>query len=152
MPISYEPDNQDNRMFMEPNTAAKSLAEETKAHRALYPEVYMKLKPLVSVTCDKINSSGVIPNQKELEDIADGIYDDFCKMHPDMENYMKKHDMDNDMPDAVQTIDYYDGYRHDRRFGGFRRRGLARDLIVSLLLAELFGMRRSYPYPISPYY
>lgn len=123
----------------------KSLVEETKKHRAMYPDIHYKLEPFISSTCDAIEATGMMPSQDELDDITDGIFDDFCRTYPDMENYMKSNENTSDMPEAVQTQVLFGG--RPRRFGGFRRRGLGRDLISALLLARLFGSRR---FPFSP--
>lgn len=126
----------------------KSMVEETKKHRAMYPDIHYKLEPFITSTCDAIEATGMMPSQDELDDITDGIFDDFCKTYPDMENYMKSNENTNDMTEAVQTQVLFGG--RPRRFGGFRRRGLGRDLISALLLARLFGSRRSPFFP--PFY
>lgn len=149
--MPFMPANE-NTMYEEANTPAKSLVEETKTHRALYPELHFKLKPFISATCDAIDAAGKMPSQQELDDITDDIHDEFCKMHPDMANYMNAGDNGNDQPEAVQTI-IFDGFRRGGYGRGFRRRGLARDLIGGLLLSELLGRGHRYPYyPYSPYY
>ena len=136
------PENE-NAVLVNPNSQSVSLVEEAKKHRALYPEVHYKLKPFISVTCDAIQATGVNPSAEELDELADNIYDDFCKVHPDMENYMKAGNEADDSPEAVQTITF--GGRYGYGYGrGFRRRGLGRDLIGGLLLGELAG--RGYPY------
>jgi hypothetical protein len=142
--------NMNENMVNAPNM--KSLIEEAKKHRAMYPEIHYKLEPFISNTCDAIESTGMMPSQDEMDDITDGIYDDFLKVNPDLANYMKANDND-DMPEAVQTQFLFGGYRPGR-YGGFRRRGLGRDLISALLLARLFGRRNPYyPYPqYYPYY
>ena len=127
-----------------------SLVEETKKHRAMYPEIHYKLEPFISMTCDAIESTGLMPSQDEMDDITDGIYDDFCRMHPDMANYMKSNENTNDMSEAVQTQVLFGG--RPGRFGGFRRRGLGRDLISALLLARLFSGRRHPYYSPFPFY
>lgn len=123
----------------------KSLAEETKRQRAMYPEIFYKLEPFICATCDSIDAAGVMPTQEELDNIADGIYEDFNNMYPDLAEYMAANNRQNDMQDAVPTQFVYGGFRPGR-FQRFRRRGLARDLISLLLLSRLFGRRR-YPYP-----
>jgi hypothetical protein len=130
----------------------KSLVEETKKHRAMYPEIHYKLHPFVCVTCDAIEATGRMPSQEEFDDITDNIYDEFCKMHPEMENYMKSGNKDDDPPEAVTAFDGF-GRGIGRGFGfGPRRRGIGRDLVGALLLAELLGRRRSYfPYSYYPY-
>ena len=144
------PDNE-NMMLTQPNNVAATLVEETKKHRALYPEIHYKLKPFISVTCDAIQASGLNPTQEEMDEITDNIYDDFCKMHPEMENYMKTENDTAASPEAVQTIAY--GGRYGYGYGGFRRRGIGRDLIGGLLLGELLGRGYSYPncYPYCGY-
>lgn len=133
-----------------PNSEAATLVEETKKHRALYPEIHYKLKPFIHVTCDAIQASGMNPTQEDLDEITDNIYDDFNKMHPEMENYMKADNDGEDPPDAVPTIAYGGRYGYGYRYPGFRRRGLGRDLIGALLLGELAG--RGYPYYYQNYY
>jgi hypothetical protein len=143
--FAQTPEN-DNVMLVKPNLPAATLVAEAKKHRALYPEIHYKLKPFISVTCDAIQASGVNPSAEEMDEITDNIYEDFCKVHPEMENYMKAGTESNDTPEAVQTIGFGGRYGYGYGYGypGFRRRGLGRDLIGSLLLGELTG--RGYPY------
>lgn len=142
--IPYIPGNQNNMMPAESNV--KSIIEETKKHRAMYPEIHYKLEPFISLTCDAIESSGVMPTEEEMDEITDGVFEDFCRVHPDMANYMKANENDDDMPEAVPTQIFGGGFRPGGfRPGGFRhfrRRGLGRDLIRALLLSQLFGRRR----------
>lgn len=149
MNISYLPENE-NMMKAEPNIPAKSLIEETKKHRALYPEIHYKLHPFISVTADAIDASGMEPTQDEFDNICDNIYDEFCKIHPEMDNYMKAGRRDDDPMEAVPA---FDGFGRGPRFGGFRRRGIGRDLIGALLLSELLGRRRFFHpfFPFSPF-
>lgn len=149
--IAYIQGKQPNMVTYKSNNA-KSLVEETKKHRALFPEIHYKLEPFISNTCDIIDSSGAIPSQQELDEITDNIYDEFCQMYPDMANYMRANDSDNDIPEAIPAQFTY-GERYRPGSGSFRRRGIGRDLISALLLARLFGRRPYYPYyPNYPYY
>ena len=143
--------SQANMMPAEPY--AKSLMEETRKYRAMHPEINYKLEPFISSTCDAIGLSGVMPTQQDLDDITDDIYDEFCQMYPDMADYMKANDNDSNKPEAVPAQFIVGGYR-PRGYGRFRRRGIGRDLISSLLLARLFGGRYPYYpyYPYHPYY
>ncbi len=136
----YVPANRDNMMPAESNV--KPFIEQTKKHGAVYPEIYYKLEPFISSTCDVIESSGVMPTEEEMDDITDVIFDDFCNTYPDMANYMKANDNDNDMPEAVPTQIFFGGGFRPGRFRRFRRRGLGRDLVRFLLLSRLFGRRR----------
>jgi hypothetical protein len=56
---------------------------------AVYPEVFCKLKPIIVIMCDTLVSSGTYPNQQDVDDISDYIYDEFCRMYPDMKEYMQ---------------------------------------------------------------
>ena len=143
MNLQYLPSENEN-MMNAPNM--KSLVEETKKHRAMYPEIHYKLEPFISMTCDAIEATGMMPSQDEMDDITDGIYDDFCRMHPDMANYMKANENDNDPPEAVPTQMFLGRGFRPERFGGFRRRGIGRDLILALLLGRLFRRRRRHPW------
>jgi hypothetical protein len=98
--------------------------------------------------CDQIDACGqLMPNQAMAEQITDSIYDDVCRMYPDVAEYARK--SEESMNEAEPTVtpfdfgDRRDGRRDDRRFDRrFRRRGLFRDIIDILLLQELFGRRR----------
>lgn len=104
---------------------------------AAYPEIFYKLMPFIMLTVDLIFSSGMMPTQQQLDEITDGIFDDFCTMYPDMASYMGASDavpaFAADMPFRGG---YIGGYRPSNRF---RRGGLGRDLINVWLLSQLFG-------------
>lgn len=128
-----------NESGMSPITQPNSQMTESPAmgkpmtYRAVYPEVCYKLKPYISMACDMMDSYGIgVPTQQQVDDMVDGIYDDFCRMYPDMAAYMSKGGSDP----AGDPPTFRGGFRP--RFG-FRRRGLGRDFIEALLLAELFG-------------
>lgn len=113
--------------------AESPMMGDPMTYRAMYPEVYYKLKPYISMACDMMDSYGIdVPTQQQADEMVDGIYDDFCRMYPDMADYMNQGGNDP----AGDPMPFRDGFRP--RFG-FRRRGLGRDLISALLLAELFG-------------
>jgi hypothetical protein len=138
---------------------APNMQENAVNRRALFPEIYYRLKPFISMACDVINSSGTAPTQQDMDDMTDNIYDEFTRMYPDMADYMKQNaESAGEANEAVPTIVIGGSFRPGYgRFGGFRRRGIGRDLISSLLLAELLGNRYPYyPYypgrPYSPYY
>ena len=149
--LPYIPEKQPNMMPYAPMPESKSLTEETRKYRAMYPEIHYRLEPFISTTCDKIESSGVMPSQQELDDITDDIYDDFCAMYPDMADYMGANDRKDSMPEAVPAQVIIGG--RPGRYNPYRRRNLGRDLISSLLLSRIFGRRpynpyyRPYPYP-----
>jgi hypothetical protein len=130
-----------------PQAAVKPVMENAMTYRAIYPEVYYKLKPYISMTCDLIFSYGMMPTQQQLEEMSDGIYNDFCTMYPDMADYMSKSGEKDDPPGDPPPFrggfrggeEFREGFRPGFGFGRFRRRGLGRDFIDALLLSELFG-------------
>lgn len=133
---------------------------------ASYPEIYFKLQPYILLVCDQmdIHYGEGMPSQDMIERISDGIYDDVRRMNPDMDDYLRTQEMQQQgstaggrsaKARAVVAPDGY-GYDYDYRYGygpdrfrrDYRRRGLSRDLIEILLLSELFRRRRR---PYSPY-
>lgn len=123
-----------------PPTAVNPALEDVMTYRAIFPEIYYKLKPYISMTCDLIFSYGMMPTQQQLEEASDGIYNDFCAMYPDMAEYMSKSGGKDDPPgDPPFRGGFREGFRPGFGFGRFRRRGLGRDFIDALLLSELLG-------------
>lgn len=118
--------------------------QETATYAAVYPEVYYKLRPYILMECDILDSCGAaMPTQQQVEQMADYIFEHACTMYPDMGDYLRKCDgMKDDPPDDSPFP--RGGFRPGFGFRPFRRRGLGRDLIEALLLAELFGRRRYY--------
>ena len=124
-----------------PKSEVSPVTEEAMNYRTLYPEIYYKLIPYIIMACDVMDTYGTkVPTQQQVEQMADGIYDDVCKMYPDMADYMRKSEAMKDDPPGDPPF-FPGGFRGGR--GGYiRRRGLGRDLIETLLLAELLGRRR----------
>lgn len=146
-----------------PQGAVNPAMETTMIYRAIYPEIYYKLMPYILMTCDSIFSYGIMPTQQQVEDMSDGIYDDFCTMYPDMSEYMGNAVAQSafapDLPPSRNGFGGDEEYRggftggegfgsgfvdafsggFNPRYGRFRRRGLGRDLIFSFLLSELLG-------------
>lgn len=127
-----------------PQTSAQPVTQDTATYGAVYPEVYYKLRPYILMGCDIMDAYGAtMPTQQQVEQMSDRIFEDACKMYPDLAGYLRKYDDAKD--DPPQDPPFPRGrFRPGAGFGGFRRRGLGRDLIEALLLAELFGRRRYY--------
>lgn len=120
--------------------AVSPVMENSMTYQAVYPEVYCKLKPYISMACDLMDSYGAdVPTQQQVDGMVDEIYDGFCRIYPDMADYMGKGSSDP----AGDPPPFRDGFRSGF---GFRRRGLGRDFIEALLLAELFGRDGFYFY------
>lgn len=126
---------------------AVSAMPESMPAAATYPEIYYKLQPYLSMVRDSVASMGRNPTQEELDQISDSIYDDICKKDPDLKNYLSKYEpKDPPADDPPFRGGFRGGFRPGFGFG-FRRRGLGRDFIDALLLAQLFGRPYPYPYP-----
>jgi hypothetical protein len=95
------------------------------------------------MVCDQMDSFGnMMPSQEMVESITDGIYEDVCRMHPDIAEYVRDCEMK-----AKDDPSELDQFGHDFRFRRhFRRRGLFRDLIDILLLSEMGRRRRRFFY------
>lgn len=115
------------------------MMEEAMVCKLVYPEVYYKLQPYIMMVCDEMGTNYMMPTQEMVEQMSDNIYDEACRIYPELEEYANN----NDYNSGVQSIQYdrYGHYPYGRRY---RRRGLFRDLIDILLLTELFGRRRRY--------
>lgn len=97
------------------------------------------------MACDQMDTySSEIPTQVMIERMSDTIYDDVCRMYPDMVEYAgcagKKDDTDPPQGFMARDRDRdRDMFEHH-----FRRRGPFRDFIDFLLLSELFRRRRRF--------
>ena len=119
-------------------------------NQMVYPEIFYKLQPYILLVCDQMDTfSSLMPTQEMIEQMTDGIYDDVCRMYPEIAEYARDYDnkAKDDPPDpADPPFGFGGGFRmfdRDRMFR-FRRRGLARDLIDILLLQELSRRRRRF--------
>ncbi len=106
------------------------------ANRVAYPEIYYRLQPHIMMVCDQMEPYDAMPTQDMVEQMADGIYEDVCRMYPDLADMeLEKTGADSEATEVVSR--YPRG--GDRRS---RRRGSLRDLVGILLLSELFDRRR----------
>jgi len=136
-----------NNMYRGPGGPGKPLAYQRQEppaparredHQLVYPDVYYIMKPHIDQACNRIGQYGRMPTQEELEQMADGVYDELMRSHPELGEYMQEYGQ-NAEPYKPTQFGRGRGY-YGRR--GFRRRGgLFRDLIGILLLQQLFGRR-----------
>ncbi|MBW7571992.1 hypothetical protein [Caproiciproducens faecalis] len=129
---------------------------ENMANQMVYPEIFYKLQPYIMLVCDQMDTfSSLMPTQEMVEHMTDSIYDDVCRMYPDIAEYTREYekrakDDPPDPPDPPAGFGRGFGrgfgmFEREPRFGfGFRRRGLFRDLIDILLLSELTRRRRRF--------
>lgn len=117
--------------------------------KVVYPEVFYRLQPYIVMVCDEMDTFGSeMPSQVMIEQMTDSIYDDVCRMYPDLADYAKE------KGETIPTVEMYGmdsdhDHDHDHDFDRddffrrrFRRRGIFRDLIDILLLNEFFNRRR----------
>lgn len=129
--MSMQPSSENTPQANNAPAVLPSLNAEA-AYGPVYPELYMKLRPHIDMACDILNTYGpVMPTQRQLEQVSDGVLEEFCALYPEMVDYMHRDDPQGDPPSFFGMP--------GGRPGRFRRRGIGRDLISTLLLAELFN-------------
>jgi hypothetical protein len=125
---------------------AASMQERPMANAMMnpvvYPEIFYKLQPYIMLVCDQMDTfSPMMPTQDMIEQMTDSIYDDVCRMYPDIAEYARANEnkVQNDPPSVGV------GFGVPFVFGNrFRRRGLLRDLIDILLISEFARRRRRF--------
>lgn len=136
--------NLQNAMASQGNMPSSPNSLATMPIRITYPEVFYKVQPYIMMACDEIDANGsMMPTQEMIDNISDSIYDDVCRMYPDIAEYARGSDnLKTDPP-----IERGEVRRQPEMFNRrFRRRGMFRDFIDFLLLQELFRRRRRFPF------
>lgn len=127
---------------MQPTPMPKTGVSPTMPYQTVYPEIYYKLQPYIMMVCDQVDTFGTaMPTQDMIEHVTDSIYDDVCKMYPDLAEYAQSNADKLAAQPVVETARFGPGPGFGWRF---RRRGMFRDLIDILLLSELFRRRRRF--------
>jgi hypothetical protein len=121
------------------------------ASQPVYPEVFYKLQPYIMMACDQMDPMGeAMPSQEMVDQMSDNINNEFVQAHPDLAEYVRENEnMPRGEAADLPVINFFPGrfYGGPRFFGRpFRRRGVFRDLIGTLLLSELFRRRRGRRY------
>lgn len=115
--------------------------------RTAFPEIYYKCMPFIMMASDQMDSVEM-PSQEMIEEMTDNIYEDIIRMYPEMDEYFKNAEKEEEAVPAQRfiTSDWDRGRGWDRDWyrRRFRRRGLPKDVIQILLLNELFRRRRRY--------
>lgn len=110
--------------------------------RTTFPEVFYKIQPYIMMVCDEMDVAGSeMPTQEMMDRISDNIFDDVCRMYPDIADYARS--CDNSDPPMERMESGREPEMFRRRF---RRRGLSRDFVDFLLLQELLRRRRRFPF------
>lgn len=123
---------------MKPTPYAQAAVKPKMAYQMIYPEVFYRLQPYIMMVCDQMEYGSVMPTMETVQHMTDNIYDDVCRMYPDLAEYVRNNE--NKAKDDPPPFD-----RDPDMFGRrFRRRGVFKDLIDILILSELFGRRRRF--------
>ena len=108
---------------------------------AEYPECYYhQIQPVVSQIAAEMDDMTVLyPTQEMYDMMLDRVYNDLCRMFPEME------EEDRVIPgENTETVQASFGFYDDRYDRHRRRRRFLRDLLGILLLHELLRRRRYY--------
>lgn len=129
--------------YMNQTPYSPSELNDLMKYRVTYPEIYYKCQPFVMMACDQMDTyTSEMPTQEMIEQMSDNIYDDVCRMYPDLDAYAK---CAVQQTNAVPAQTFYDQDRDRDMFGRrYRRRGAFRDFIDFLLLSELLRRRRRF--------
>lgn len=115
------------------------------AYPTVYPEIYYTIQPHIMRACDEMDMYELMPSEQMIEHKCDQIYDNVCRMNPDLAEYAREYEKqavtssqlpkESDPPDPDPIGFGFEGRNR------FRPRGLFHDLIRILLLSELFDRR-----------
>lgn len=111
--------------------------EQNMMYRRVYPDVYYKVQPFVMMICDEMDANNYdIPAQDMIRQLSDQIYEDACRVYPDLAERDQYRGMSYEAASAYEMTEHYVGAQQ------FFRGGFLNDLIDIVLLNELFRRRR----------
>lgn len=111
--------------------------ENNVNYQNIYPDVYYKVQPFAMMACDELDAANwEVPTPEMVRQISDQIYEDVCRIHPDLAEREQYHPMSYEAAEAYQMTERL-AEAEQWRGGGFFR-----DLIDILLLNEIFRRRR----------
>jgi hypothetical protein len=134
-PYSSTADTADDDLMRMP-ARLPALAGNAALH---YPELYYKLQPHILSVCDQMDFYGLVITKEIIDDTGDKLREDILQMHPEM---AALDNGDRNMPEAREAVTYGIRPGSGTSTTSTRRRGLLRDLIDILLLAEYYRRRR----------
>lgn len=114
-------------------------ARDNLPMQLVYPEIFYKLQPFVILVCDEFERYSVTPTQQMIDEAANGICAEACRIYPDL-MYYSFNQSGNDDPPFMREFDLRrrGDFDHDFFMRRFRRRGNFHDLVSILLLSEIF--------------
>lgn len=114
---------------------------ENMSYQCVYPDVYYKVQPFAMMACDEMDArGGGMPTCDMIRQISDQIYEDVCRIHPDLAEQDDYHRMSDE---AASAYNFMESFAEAERFNrGRSNRGFFRDLLDIMLLNEFFRRRR----------
>ena len=113
--------------------------EENMSYQCIYPDVYYKVQPFVMMACDEMDAQNYgIPTRDAVRQISDQIYEDVCRVHPDLAERGRYQGASLEAAAAYSVPGSI--VEAQRLFRG----DFFNDLIDIILLNELFRRRRRY--------
>lgn len=113
--------------------------EENMNYECIYPDVYFKVQPFVMMACDEMDACNCgMPASDMVRQISDQIFDDVCRIHPDLA------DRDHYQEMSYEAAAAYGVPGSLVEAQQWRRGGFFNDLIDIILLNEIFRRRRRY--------
>ena len=110
---------------------------------SLYPEIYHDINPLIIQAADQISSSGTMPSPEMIDAVVDNIIKNSGMWFED-------DDDDDGFDRNIEVVPVQFGFGRSpyrRRRRRYHNRNTLRDIVRILLLQQLFGGQRGYPYP-----
>ncbi len=113
--------------------------EENVSFECIYPDVYYKVQPFAMMACDEMDACNCgMPTRDMVRQMSDQIYEDACRVHPDLA------ERDNYLGMSYEAAAAFNMPGSTVETQQWRRGGFFRDLIDIILLNELFRRRRRY--------
>lgn len=113
--------------------------EENTDYQCIYPDIYYKVQPFVMMACDEMDAQNYgMPARNTIRQISDQIYEDVCRIHPNLTRRGSNHEMSYE---AAAAYSVPGSYVEALQFGGG---DFFNDLIDIVLLNEIFRRRRRY--------
>lgn len=113
--------------------------EENMSYQCIYPDVYYKVQPFVMMACDEMDACNCeSPTYDMVRQISDQIFEDVCRVHPDL---MERDQMQGMSMEAAAAYNMPGSIVNTQQWNRGR---FFNDLIDIVLLNEIFRRRRRY--------
>lgn len=113
------------------------MQDEKMYYQCVYPKIYYKIQPFAMMACDEMDARDYgMPDHDMVRQICDRIYEDVCRIHPDLAELDHYRGMSYE---AAAAYDMSDSLVEAQQW---HRGGFFQDLVTIIFLNELFGRRR----------